>query len=397
MEAAILEKAQNLLSIGRSVLHYEEALTKASGETFNIFNILRVAHYEVKTHSPLIAELLNPKGSHGQGCVFLRHFCKSLDIQDFDEDSARVKTEHHIGPVTEEEGGRIDILISDRKGHQIIIENKIYAGEQPNQVGRYRKYSPGAAVFFLTLFGDIPQDAKLPKSLAVKCISYRSDVLGWLEQCRKEAAHAPVVRETITQYIHLIQQLTHQNTNTRMSQELTTAVLQNEASYLAYGALCKAERQIQTTILAKLKNQLCIASAEMGLGLTFPDSDLSNRYDGFYFTSPAMDAQRVRITFQFGQKNRCGCIFGFSRLSEGSMCPSEEKLYSAFKRVFSGTNKPSAWWVAYTPWEQFWQWGETTMAAIQFGNFFAELRDVLGKMAAIFDESILESEASQTT
>lgn len=388
METAILEKAQNLLSIASNVLHYEEALTKASGESFNIFNILHVAHYEVRTHSPMLAELLNPTGSHGQGAIFLRHFCTGLGIQNFDAESARVRTEYHIGPQTAEEGGRIDILISDKNRCHIIIENKIYAGEQPNQLGRYRKHSPGAHLFFLTLFGGASQDAVLSNSLEVKNISYTSDILLWLEKCRKEAANAPIVRETITQYIHLIQQLTHQNTNTRMSQELTNAVLRDPPTYLAYVALCKADRQIHASILAKLKKDIMTSANEMGLELNFPDSDLANRYDGFYFTSPAMDEQKVRISFQFSEKNRCGCIFGFSRLAANSICPMEDKLFDAFKSSFPQARKSPAWWGGLTSWDQYSQWGETTMAAIQFGNFSTELGEILKEMVGIFKKAI---------
>lgn len=40
-----------------------------NGDFFNIFSILKMETDEVKTHSAFLAELLNPKGSHGQGCT----------------------------------------------------------------------------------------------------------------------------------------------------------------------------------------------------------------------------------------------------------------------------------------------------------------------------------------
>ena len=45
-----------------------------TGENFNVFNILGLSTKEVRTHSAFIAELLNPKGSHGQGDTFLKLF-----------------------------------------------------------------------------------------------------------------------------------------------------------------------------------------------------------------------------------------------------------------------------------------------------------------------------------
>src|SRR5688500_2185160 len=41
---------------------------------FNVFRILRLAHKEVQSHTPFLSELLNPHGTHGQGCLFLEAF-----------------------------------------------------------------------------------------------------------------------------------------------------------------------------------------------------------------------------------------------------------------------------------------------------------------------------------
>src|ERR1017187_3561212 len=110
-------RSRHLLSLAKTIRHYEEALAQANGERFNIFN---VDHYEVRTHSPMLAELLNRKGSHGQGAVFLRHFLSELKIHDFDAESSRVDTELSIGAF-----GRLDIVLTDGNHRSIFIENKI--------------------------------------------------------------------------------------------------------------------------------------------------------------------------------------------------------------------------------------------------------------------------------
>lgn len=43
------------------------------GENYNLFSILSIERYELK-HSALIANLLDPKGSHGCGDAVLRAF-----------------------------------------------------------------------------------------------------------------------------------------------------------------------------------------------------------------------------------------------------------------------------------------------------------------------------------
>lgn len=179
------------------------------GENFNIFEILKLRQDETKLHTPFLAELLSPNGSHGLKELFLRAFIeKFLNNIDFDYKSASVKSEFNIGYKSEEctKGGRIDIFISDEQGNAIIIENKIYACDQQNQLLRYYNYAKdeklNAYLFYLTLDGCLPHKKSTGnKDIAYECISYRKDILGWLDRCVELSACFPIVRETIRQYI----------------------------------------------------------------------------------------------------------------------------------------------------------------------------------------------------
>src|SRR5690554_1214303 len=64
---------------------YEE-IAKITGENFNVFKILRLTTNEVRTHSAFIAELLDPKGCHDQGEVFLRLFIEKLKLAERSEE-----------------------------------------------------------------------------------------------------------------------------------------------------------------------------------------------------------------------------------------------------------------------------------------------------------------------
>jgi hypothetical protein len=46
--------------------------------TFNLLNITQRAHYEVTTHSAILAQLLNPLGTHEQGGLFLSAFLQRI-------------------------------------------------------------------------------------------------------------------------------------------------------------------------------------------------------------------------------------------------------------------------------------------------------------------------------
>lgn len=111
------------------------------GENFNVFSALNICSDEMRLHSRLLATLFNPKANHGLENEFLRQFLvTAIKVDDnYITHCNESIAERYVGEVTETTGGRIDIILEDGK-HGIIIENKIYACDQPNQLLRYHNY-----------------------------------------------------------------------------------------------------------------------------------------------------------------------------------------------------------------------------------------------------------------
>ncbi|MGN1057724.1 MAG: PD-(D/E)XK nuclease family protein, partial [Candidatus Avelusimicrobium sp.] len=141
--------------------HEEEA--RRTGENWNVFYAIGKRLYKRELlHSHFISVLLEPKNPAGKGSIFLKLFLETLaeaceeqlDISAFCTGNVKIITEKNIGPITKdyESGGRIDIFIENGR-QQIVIENKIYAEEQQNQLYRYHKKYPNAILFYLTLNG----------------------------------------------------------------------------------------------------------------------------------------------------------------------------------------------------------------------------------------------------
>ena len=195
------------------------------GENYNLFSILSIERYELK-HSALIANLLDPKGSHGCGDAFLRAFFEiALKGTAYPFESSTPldsRTEHYTGPIAGDTGGRIDILVKSSH-YGLIIENKIYAGDQDKQLTRYDNYgketfgADGYLLVYLTLYGyDASKESTATKSaeeVGYLRLSYAEDILRWLEQCARLAYDKPLVRESLNQYIRTIKQLTYQDMN----------------------------------------------------------------------------------------------------------------------------------------------------------------------------------------
>lgn len=231
---------KNLLQNVEIIQKKYDDIASITGEKFNIFSVMRAESDEVRTHSRVIAEFLNPKGKHSQGSVFLKLFFKEIDDledikENFDYENAKVLVEEHVGTIDKEysEGGFIDIVVKDSK-HQVVIENKIYAGDQKGQLLRYKSNYPNCKLIYLTLNGKEPSEFSYKigneKDLKLEdiiLISYGYTIKNWIEKCLEKTHSLPIIRETLMQYLHLIKKLTNQSTNKKMSREIQDLILAN--------------------------------------------------------------------------------------------------------------------------------------------------------------------------
>jgi hypothetical protein len=213
---------QGLLNQVATINKKNTEILDATGGRFNIFRICGVNHYE-NTHSSILAEFLNPQGSHSLKNQFLDAFLetigKSFILKDFDTTNATVHTEY----VTD--NGRIDILIKDHNKNAIIIENKIYACDQHEQLKRYdsfaKKHFEHYQIYYLTLFGSEASEQSAG-NVIYHTISYAETIIQWLDECIALAVRLPLVRETLIQYSNHIKQLTDQDMSNKNEEEITS-------------------------------------------------------------------------------------------------------------------------------------------------------------------------------
>lgn len=235
--------------VGHISSHYEK-MAKITGSNYNIFKVLNLQSSEVRLHSSFLAELLNPKGSHGQESVYLELFLTQFKLTNFDTKSVNVEIEKHLGVIDSEytQGGRIDIVIHNSKGQNIFIENKIFASDQKNQLLRYHNFNEEAYLFYLNLDGSRPSKESVGELTCpedFRTISYKLDIIEWLENCKKQSVNLPTIRETITQYISILKKLTNQTEIVNMKEEIKDLLLKNP-DYAKSLALCN---QVLQTII----------------------------------------------------------------------------------------------------------------------------------------------------
>lgn len=232
-----LEKANSIVGL------YEEH-EKLSGDSFNLFTILDRETDEEKTHSAFIAELLDINGSHGQGDKFLNLFLellskkremsaywKNAKIPLLDEmHKTRVYVERNVG-VYRSIGCYLDILLMNDRW-QVLIENKFNAKQGKVQLERYLDYlkedqSRETILIYLTKHGDKYNSTELIEGVDFFSLTYKDDIIEWLELCKEKCKHIATLEQSLLQYINLIKKETNQTVNHKMKNEIQELILKN--------------------------------------------------------------------------------------------------------------------------------------------------------------------------
>ena len=193
----------------------------ASGEDYSVLETAIKGNEEMM-HSSVIASLLDTRGSHGQKYRFLELFlgCLPEQFKSFDPSGARTACERYIGKMTADSGGRVDICIENSSGQMIVIENKIFAGDQEHQILRYVEFLRGRPlnrdgvefpVLYLTPDGHSPSDDSTQADgmqckcgVDYVCISYKDVIVPWLDKCINEMQEKPHLKEHLTTYRDII-------------------------------------------------------------------------------------------------------------------------------------------------------------------------------------------------
>lgn len=196
-----------------------QAKRAASGEAFNLFTITKTERVEVSTHSAMLAEILNPRGLHGKGPLFLGLFLSHLGIEhDPRLAEARVRKEETFAAVQ----GRVDIVIH-LQSRIILIENKVDAEDGDEQLKRYAYVGQASGkhwdLLYLTLLGTKADESSC-RGVAYRRVSYRGHILDWLEQCVAAAADTPALQHALIQYSNVVRKITGTSMTQNTKREL---------------------------------------------------------------------------------------------------------------------------------------------------------------------------------
>lgn len=371
-----LDNFKQLLSRSGAICKHHNDISRISGADFNVFKIVKVIEDEVR-HSAFLAELLHPGGSHGQGDLFLRLFVKKFGIECFQCETATIEVEKRIGPVTETSGGRIDIFIDDKNGNHIIIENKIYANDEENQLIRYYNFR-NHNLFYLTLYGSDAKDRsitslgngmKLESNKDYKLLSYKTDIVEWLELCQKEAVSMPLLREGIAHYINLIKFLTGESINKAMSQEIVNLISESPTNLANAKEISTNFSQAQSKIQWEFWK--AIENAFIRTGIILEENKNTVTYEKVlnyyrrkdrYFGLWSLIYQNNDITIHWGCEIDSNVYLGFTIENKGIGGISDLVENSKYREIIKECDS------AYNP-GKYWLGWQYTRPQLNFREF----------------------------
>lgn len=232
-------------------LKQAEIHKRRGNNDFNPYLEMWSGSNEVKLHSALICGFLNPLGNHYQGDVFLETFLESIGLKAWfgDSSNARVYREYE----------NIDMYITNNDKH-IIIENKIWAGDQDRQIERYidkivkeqsrdssdtessesetkqiNKAYENIAVLYLAPYKRNPSKSSLGKweiqgdylvngdnKVKFKAITYKKEILAWIENSQAKVGCITNLNAALLFYKDVVQIITNKKENTMSIENFLT-------------------------------------------------------------------------------------------------------------------------------------------------------------------------------
>ncbi len=326
-----------LLTQVGEIHHQAEQLRRESGGRFNVFSVLRKPHDEVGLHSSFLHYLLDPKGKHDQGPIFLEAFLSQVGMT-LSGDLSKVKAYR--------EKDNIDILL--RSGSEaIVIENKIYALDQKRQLQRYRDTLLGKGIdessitlIYLTLDGHEPEDMSELDPNHVELVKYSDHILSWLDECVRLMTSKPRIRESLSQYQDIVKRLTGVM-GTKAEIDAVAKILLHDNNYakaqLIQQAMLSARTEVHRWFWKTLERKLCDIGYELHRPCTYYET---NGYRNFLRQKKGGNP---KIAFKLGVYERLDfivtiqCIHQFSTLGVKSQLfdPVAQKLCnpSGFKSL----------------------------------------------------------------
>ena len=413
-----MEALQNLLN---EVIKKTDALKTAQAlysrqlaPKFSTFDYINTNELGL---SRILADLLNPKGNHGQQEAFLKLFIdhclpainQAANWKNFVEHIE--KTDVLVEELTWKSGTsrRMDVYLqcrADGKRYGICIENKPYASDQFEQLKDYaieldnRKLDHWHIVY-LNEYSDMPSKdsidpEKLDQLVKVNRFSVLkfSDLIDWLQACQVKCQNYSVT-EFLVQLIKFIQKQFMGIEDMNIENTVLEVMLQNDESIEASIQIANNVDAMKKQLIQRLKTDLRSQCQNKEYILDFDNIGKGENCEYFGFKMRDDDIGFISLEFATGFNNP---VLGVRFYIDDTQNLDNQSYATEVKRIFDKyfTNKKvisRKWWPAYYEFYPFdWKNSGEPWYQIETGAMAIKIVEEVDEIYKILNDENLISE-----
>jgi hypothetical protein len=168
-------------------------------------------------------------------------------------------------------------------------------------------------------------------------VSYRKDIIEWLENCMEIAVRHPMVRETIIQFINHLKKITNQDMDTKNQSEIIELLMQS--NNLRSAQVIYQNYKNVFNVLADKYFCPKMGKFAKQKQLDFHYEESGEYYIAFYFTKQEWNG-KIWLGFK---KDSSGYYYGLCNDPSNK----ENNLKILANRLENKDFKSSQWWVCY--------------------------------------------------
>ncbi|MGH0037126.1 MAG: PD-(D/E)XK nuclease family protein [Myxococcota bacterium] len=348
------------LQSAREAIEEIDRKDRSRAPRFNIFRELRIDRDEVRTHSRMLAALLDPKGSHAQGDLFLRHFLANEKVAECLGGSVSnrwsIAVEDPHPPY-----GRFDILMrSEQPKRIVVIENKVDASEGGDQCQRYAEWldEVGRAGEIATALVYLTPDGREAVSLGSQPCAYVRlsyyDIAVCLGQALEE--DVPTKLETVVrQYIEVCREVAYSKAGggvMGLDHDLLEYLGQGKNAEVAFrigAALPELRRTLVHRYFEAVGRGVDEVCGSQRTGLSREEGYMESSRDPYLTLNAESNSDAIGVSVQIsGDQQMLGVCWNQQREPGYVLPEAVAHLREVAVQALEDRHGPDSWWVART-------------------------------------------------